>query len=153
MDYRVSYEGHTMIVSVGHAHEPIRVDGEATIYSVSDGGAKVDQCVRLAMRALWACQIVESEDEATSTDCVIWDDVEYEPIRSQVRTVGYIPIGEVSYYVIRSIKGGTTVWDGAATSPEAALDAMARDAGYRDFATACEDSLDDGSHLVVEVVS
>jgi len=56
-------------------------------------------------------------------------------------------------YVIRSIKGGTTVWDGAATSPEAALDAMARDAGYRDFATACEDSLDDGSHLVVEVVS
>ena len=141
MDYRVSYEGHTMIVSVGHAHEPIRVNGEATIYSVSDGGAKVDQCVRLAMKALWACQIVECEEDATSTDCVVWDEVEYEPIRSTL------------HYRVCSEKSGATVWSGPAKDRDDALDAFARDAGYSDFATACEDSLDDGSHLVVEVVS
>ena len=87
MDYRVSYQGHSMVVSIGHAHEPIRVNGEATIYSVSDGRANVDQCIRLAMRALWACQIVECEEDATSTDCVVWAEVEYEPIRSARRSV------------------------------------------------------------------
>lgn len=153
MDYRVKYEGEVTIVSIGHAHEPILVNGQATMYRVADGGAKVDACIRLAMRALFACQIVECEEDATSTDCLVWDEVEYEPIRSRLRTVGHITIGDACHYFIRSTVGGVTVWDGVATSPEAALDAMARHAGYRDFATACDDSHDDGSHLIVEVAS
>lgn len=154
MDYRVEYEGEVTIVTIGHAHEPIRVDGEATIYSVSDGNAKVDACIRLAMKALYACQIVEGEEDATSTDCIVWDEVEYEPVRRcDIRVLGHWNRDESAHYSVRSTKGGVTIWDGESTSPEAALDAMARDAGYRDFATACAVSQDDGSHLVVEVAS
>lgn len=150
MDYRVEYQGEVTIVGIGHASKPILVNGEATMYRVSDGNAKVDTCIRLAMRALYACQIVECEEDATSTDCVVWDEVEYEPVRrADIRVIGYWRRGEPARYAVRSTRSGTVVWDGEATSPDAALDAMARDAGYRDFATACAVSRDEGSHLVV----
>lgn len=84
MDYRVEYEGEVTIVGIGHAHEPIMVNGEATMYRVADGEGSVDACIRLAMRALYACQIVECEEDATSTDCVVWDEVEYALVCSEV---------------------------------------------------------------------
>jgi hypothetical protein len=55
-------------------------------------------------------------------------------------------------YEISSKTSGATVWTGEAASEAAALDAMARDAGYRDHADACEQSGDDGAHLVVAEV-
>lgn len=154
MDYRVEYQGKVTIVGIGHADKPIFVNGEATMYRVSDGNAKIDACIRLAMRALYACQIVESEEEATSTDCVVWDEVEYEPaVRREIRVVGAWYPGEPAHYAVRSVTSGAVIWDGEAYGPSDALERMARDAGYRDYATASEDAGADVSRLIVEVAS
>lgn len=55
-------------------------------------------------------------------------------------------------YRISSRETGLVLGEYQAESPEAALDAMARDAGYRDHAHACETTETDGSELVVEEV-
>lgn len=56
-------------------------------------------------------------------------------------------------YEISSKTSGATVWTGEATTVAEALDAMGREAGYRDHAAACEASGDDGAHLVVREVA
>lgn len=59
---------------------------------------------------------------------------------------------KIELYRVYSAKSGAIIWDGKAYSPSDALEQMARDAGYRDFETACDDSGDNGSHLVVEAL-
>lgn len=52
-------------------------------------------------------------------------------------------------YEISSETSGAVVWTGEAQSSAEALDAMAREAGYKDHEDACEQSGDNGAHLVV----
>jgi len=58
----------------------------------------------------------------------------------------------MSTYQITS-SAGVDMGTYEATTREAALDAMAREAGYADHATACRESGDDGAHLVVREVT
>lgn len=56
-------------------------------------------------------------------------------------------------YQITSKTSGADLGTYEADSPEGALDALARDAGYTDHADACKRSGDDGAHLVVREVA
>jgi hypothetical protein len=58
----------------------------------------------------------------------------------------------VSTYRIHSRASGLHLGTYEADSTEAALDALARDAGYTDHAAACDATGGDGSHLVVTEV-
>lgn len=58
----------------------------------------------------------------------------------------------MSTYRITNTTTGQTIGDYEADSPRAALDAMARDAGYRDFADSCLSLGTDGDELRVEGV-
>lgn len=47
-------------------------------------------------------------------------------------------------YEIEQTETAAVLWRGDAESEQGALDAMARDAGYRDYAHACEDTSSGG---------
>lgn len=55
-------------------------------------------------------------------------------------------------WTITSKTSGATLGSYEAATREGALDAMARDAGYKDAADAAETSGDDGAHLIVREV-
>ena len=81
MDYRVSYGGETVIVTIGMPEQPVLVDGEPTPYQ---SAGRVEDRIRDACRYVWGF-IVETEEEVggrdPSTVCV-WDDVEYEIVET-----------------------------------------------------------------------
>lgn len=55
-------------------------------------------------------------------------------------------------YKITSKTSGAELGTYEAADEQGALDALARDAGYQDHADACEQSGDDGTHLIVAPV-
>lgn len=57
----------------------------------------------------------------------------------------------MSSYKISSANFDLGTYEGATSAD--ALDAMARDAGYRDHADACEVTCDDGADLIVREIS
>lgn len=56
-------------------------------------------------------------------------------------------------YLIESTASGANLGVHKGETPRAALDAMARDAGYRDMDHAAEVTGDDGGHLIATLVS
>ena len=76
--YRVKYRGSSCTVETGMPTDPIRVDGEATMFRVADF-TSTERRIRAAIAAHWAGAVVDTEEEATLDTHIVWDDVEYAP--------------------------------------------------------------------------